>query len=250
MHNEPDLPPTFETVNGCSNIDLTLSSFSLISNLADWTVSRGVNIADHNVISFTLKFENFDCSPKSNVTYTFNTAQINYDNINAKTPGIINSIDLKTKDLKSPDGIDSALSRFYDGLKALVVGAAKKKCFSERPPWWNDKIDRFRKIYLNKKKLLYDNRFPENRIYLYDSMMEAKNRFKFVIEQEKSKSWSRFVKDDLAANPWGTVYKLAVQKLRQQGAVSSLRKNDTIKIYTYNKYINIIYIYRHRPGNR
>jgi len=56
VHNEPDLPPTFETVNGCSNIDLTLSSFSLISNLADWTVSRGVNTADHNIISFTLKF--------------------------------------------------------------------------------------------------------------------------------------------------------------------------------------------------
>jgi len=134
---------------------------------------------------------------------------------------------LKTKDLESPDGIDSALSRFYDGLKALVVGAAKKKCFSERPPWWNDKIDRFRKIYLNKKKLPYDNRFPENRTYLYDSMMEAKNRFKVVIEQEKSKLWSRFVKDDLAANPWSTVYKLASQKFRQQGAVSSLRKNDT-----------------------
>lgn len=34
VHNEPDLPPSFETVNGCSNIDLTLSSFSFISNLA------------------------------------------------------------------------------------------------------------------------------------------------------------------------------------------------------------------------
>lgn len=35
------------------------------------------------------------------------------------------------------------------------------------------------------------------------------------------------MKDDRAANPWGTVYKLASQKFRQQGAVSSLRKNDT-----------------------
>jgi len=227
VHNEPDLPPTFETVNGCSNIDLTMSSFSLISNLVDWTVVRGINTADHNVILFTLKFDNFDCSSKNNVTYIYNTAQINYDNINAKIPEVIDSINLTTEVLDSQYGIDNALTSFYDGLKALVIGAAKKKCFSERPPWWNDKIDRFRKIYLKKKKLLYDNRFPENRTYLYDSMMDAKNRFKAVIEQEKSKSWSKFVKDDLAANPWGTVYKLASQKFRQQGAVSSLRNNDT-----------------------
>ncbi|CAH1384141.1 unnamed protein product, partial [Tenebrio molitor] len=54
IQNEAGNPATFQTVNGSSNIDLTLSSTDCSLLIQSWKVVDGFNTADHRPISFLI----------------------------------------------------------------------------------------------------------------------------------------------------------------------------------------------------
>jgi hypothetical protein len=91
---------------------------------------------------------------------------------------------------------------------------------AHRPDWWTDAVQRFRKIYLSKKSLLYKNRHPEYANHLYTEMVAARQRFKTKLTDARQKSWARFVQKDLAGNPWGVAYRLAAEKFQKAWVLS------------------------------
>lgn len=52
--NEADNLPTFQTINGQSNIDLTLVNGSMIGSCTGWLVSPKCSTSDHNLILFNV----------------------------------------------------------------------------------------------------------------------------------------------------------------------------------------------------
>ncbi|KAF2883292.1 hypothetical protein ILUMI_22881 [Ignelater luminosus] len=85
-----------------------------------------------------------------------------------------------------------------------------------------------------KKKLLYSNRFPNERNYLYNETITAKENYKKTLNEAQINSWVSFVENDLKPNPWGVVYKLATSKLNKKGVLTSFKLNEE------NNYTNTI----------
>ncbi|KXZ75800.1 Putative 115 kDa protein in type-1 retrotransposable element R1DM-like protein, partial [Tribolium castaneum] len=94
------------------------------------------------------------------------------------------------------------------------------------PDWWNEELERFRKIYLAKKTLFYRNRFQEYSDHLFAEMTRAKETFKEKVEKRRQKCWTDFAENDLARNPWGVVYKLASEKFKTRGILQSFQTNE------------------------
>jgi hypothetical protein len=90
--------------------------------------------------------------------------------------------------LVSPRTIDAAVDCFYEGINRIVRAKAKKRrTYPERPEWWTSKIERLRKVYLAKKKILYTNRYPDQANLLATEMYSAKDKYKRELtRQEKN----------------------------------------------------------------
>ncbi|KXZ75602.1 hypothetical protein TcasGA2_TC031912 [Tribolium castaneum] len=114
--------------------------------------------------------------------------------------------------------IEKATKELYGGLAEIFLKYGKKrKNFVGRPDWWNEELERFRKIYLAKKTLFYRNRFREYSDHLFAEMTRAKQTFEEKVEKRRQKCWLEFAENDLARKPWGVVYKLASQKFKTRG---------------------------------
>jgi hypothetical protein len=122
--------------------------------------------------------------------------------------------------LISQNTIDNALEEFYDGIRKILGKAAKmRKTYPTRPTWRSDKIERRRKVYLQKKNMLYKNTDPIRKNHLAQEMIQAKEKFKNEIITTQERAWSKFVESDLGPNPGGVI----------QGLSELADQNNTVK---------------------
>ncbi|KFM76920.1 Hypothetical protein in type-1 retrotransposable element R1DM, partial [Stegodyphus mimosarum] len=54
IHNDPEGPPTFETIHARGWPDLTVTSHQLAPLIQDWTVVQEISLSDHNYIRFDI----------------------------------------------------------------------------------------------------------------------------------------------------------------------------------------------------
>jgi hypothetical protein len=126
---------------------------------------------------------------------------------------LINRLNEAHPTINSPQEIEHTTDALYQGIDEIIrTHGKKRKKFVGRPDWWNEELDRFRKIYLAKKSLFYKNKLREYSDHLHTEMTTAKEKFKLKMEKQRRKSWDKFAEDDLTRDPWGVVYKLAAEK--------------------------------------
>jgi hypothetical protein len=229
IQNEAGNPATFQTVNGSSNIDLTLCSTDCSLLIQSWKVVDGFNTADHRPISFLigLQAHGLPAGNRESANIRLDFESITIDEIAAEMTEIATALMDSYPVLVSPSAVEGALKDFYFRIDNLLSSKAKRrKIYPHRPDWWNSKIERRRKIYLAKKSLLYKNRDPDKKQFLAEEMARAKTSFKSLLRKEQERSWTSFVKKDLGENPWGVVYKLATEKFNRLGALASFEKGN------------------------
>jgi exonuclease III len=224
IFNEGNFPPTFQTVNGSSNIDLTLGSYSTIDDLDSWAVLDNVSSSDHRPITFNIRLCRSQTNPKLNKRVEY--CDPNMEEIGPRLGNMCSGLLERYPVLVSPRKIDLAISEFYTELEMVLQCCARtRRSFAGKPEWWNRKVEKLRKTYLAKKTSLYKNKNPAMSDILFTNMKTARERFKSEIKKAQEKSWKEFVKNDLGPNPWGVVYKLAAEKLRRTGPLGAF-KND------------------------
>lgn len=218
--NGQNFPPTFETINGQSNIDLTLATGGLVEAIVDWEVVRDINSADHNCIKFVIrKGEGRDAKHQ----YILDPSQLNLEYVFVKIREIVIEVG-QLPPPNSPHAIDNIVNTFHRLFEQKITKTARVRKYPNRPQWWTHRVERLRRVYLAKKKILYNNRFQGDREYLYNQMTEFKNKFKQAMEQARKSSWKSFVEEDLGRNPWGTVYRLASEKFRKKGILCAINQ--------------------------
>jgi exonuclease III len=224
IFNEGNFPPTFQTVNGSSNIDLTLGSYSTIDDLDSWAVLDNVSSSDHRPITFNIRLCRSQTNPKLNKRVEY--CDPNMEEIGPRLGNMCSGLLERYPVLVSPRKIDLAISEFYTELEMVLQCCARtRRSFAGKPEWWNRKVEKLRKTYLAKKTSLYKNKNPAMSDILFTNMKTARERFKSEIKKAQERSWKEFVKNDLGPNPWGVVYKLAAEKLRRTGPLGAF-KND------------------------
>jgi hypothetical protein len=229
IFNEDNLPSTFSSANGSSNIDLTLGTTDTINWVRDWTVLQDVNTSDHRVIRFTCALPLQ--SAASIEEYVMDCSNLKLEDIEPDLSDLCRGLLRDFPVLVSPRTIDAAVDRFYEGINRIVRAKAKKRrTYPERPEWWTSKIERLRKVYLAKKKILYTNRYPDQANLLATEMYFAKDKYKRELTKTREKSWVKFVENDLAPNPWGVVYKIATEKFRKRGPMAAFQEGDEVTL--------------------
>lgn len=78
MANVPFQPPTFSTVNGTANVDVTLASPAVGTTLSQWRVLVDCMSSDHRVITFELGPPPHEAQPESRFP-RFNLKRANWD---------------------------------------------------------------------------------------------------------------------------------------------------------------------------
>ncbi|KAF2905587.1 hypothetical protein ILUMI_00586 [Ignelater luminosus] len=202
--------PTFENEFGTSHIDLTMISYDLNKFITDWEIKSDIISSDHKPILF-------------NITSTeniYDRKQHRIINVNILDFTQVNNIlkhfvDVEINNpLDATDNIEHSLASFYNYIKINIFKLAKQKI-----------------TLTDQNGGPINNRFPNERNYLYNEMITAKENYKKTLNEAQINSWVSFVENDLKPNPCGVVYKLATSKFN---------KKVSFKLNEENNYTNTI----------
>lgn len=152
--NAPNNLPTFQTVNGESNIDLTITSTFPDINITNWETVNATS-SDHNLIKFKIN-TNFGVvnNDKQTLKYKLDPNTITDEILIPNLETLKHDLDIRYPILNTTREIDQATRDLHQGLDSIFKTYGKKrKIFIGRPHWWNEEIERYRKIYLSKKSL-------------------------------------------------------------------------------------------------
>jgi hypothetical protein len=229
IENQPGNPPTFRSPNGESNIDLTLTSAQPPVHITNWRVSTNITSSDHNTIEMEVRLEFLQGNRKLQVEtcLVLDVSSIGEDELAPAVTELASNLD--QIDMNTTRQIDVVTHELYVGLgRILKQLGRKRRIYNHRPDWWNEEVDRYRKIYLAKKSLFYRNKITQYTDHLHAEMSAAKEKFKEKLNKARTRSWDRFVEQDLQKNPWGAAYKLATEKFRRKGVLHAFSSNGDI----------------------
>lgn len=182
--NQSSNQPTFETINWKSNIDITLANQEAAHGIVQWKVTNTVTMSDHNPIEFQYKVRAGQNDGRIEQKYTYDTGIIKTADIQITLENLNENVGTDYNNLNTEKEIDNAIDFLLDQIDTLIKKHGKKrKKFVNRPDWWNSNIERKRQVYHKKKNLLYKNKIPQRRDYLYAEMKQVKNAI--TVEQNK-----------------------------------------------------------------
>jgi hypothetical protein len=143
-------------------------------------VSHDIAASDHNaIINFTINTSRNNPGQQTMAPdLVIDCNHITPDDIAAEMQEWKAEFDRDFPTLNTPAQIDAAIQSLNNGIKTRIIKrGAKRRKYRNRPDCWTDEVERFRKIYMNKKNLFYRNRFREYSNYLHRQMTAAKNKF-------------------------------------------------------------------------
>lgn len=226
--NQPGNPPTFNSTNGQSFIDLTLSSNMDPFCLTNWETKENITSSDHNLIQMRIGIPK-SISSSMDRNYKLDLSSIKIEELEPKMAQLVQEMEEVLSNLKTPEDIEQATYQLHGKLDIILTKLGKKrKIYQNRPEWWTDEVERFRKIYLSKKSLFYKNKFQEYTQHLHSEMTNAKTKFKEKLDKARKKSWNKFAEEDLKKNPWGVIYKIAAEKFHKTGVLNAFTNNNAI----------------------
>lgn len=209
LHCLNELSPysTFFTVNGQSNIDVTLAGSAAAAGCGRWLVHPDVVESDHRLITFDVGFPGFGRDEASAWvrTASFDSEQIR-DFVAVRVERLESARQAEQLDLRA-----AALSDLLQ--EACDYCLRRRRVYARRPNWWTEALDRLRLI-ANRKRKMYQRARGPSRPALHGSYLDALERYKRVMELTREASWAKFVDTELGRNPWSLPYRIARQRYR------------------------------------
>lgn len=230
--NENNELPTYESISGQSNIDLTLVSENMMENCKKWTVSPKCTTSDHNLITFQVIF-----GGKMNRRFIksnyYNTKKANWENFKSLLTKSFTDNVLNTLQNDEPEKAVKTYTTILDQVSKKSI--PYKKQSNRSVPWWNEKLAEMRKKVNKAKK-----NFNKIKKFKLQNLDEAKNNYrqirnKYVIEIRKSKqeSWQNFVTIEANKDPWSIPYKIIRDKIKRDEVITSLKLSDGTNTNTW-----------------
>lgn len=230
--NNPNSPPTFETRNGSSWIDLVVISMSLLQFCQSWEVLEEPSCSDHKYISYTI-FGTLNLSIKRvtkkgrNQIYEFIKRDTWFERAMQDSA-------------KSPEIVKIALDVLY---KKWVIWQRKVertvKLSSKRNPWWNDELEVMRKK-LRAMRRRFQRCHSILRNFYQNEYYSFLKQFQAAILAEKKLSWHQFCTDSAKLNIFGLTYKIASGKIKSPLIIPPIINTDGILTDSLRDSVSII----------
>ena len=263
--NEESERKTFHSSIGSSNIDLTIASNNLITEIQDWEISAEESLSDHNYLKFKLcpHSYNHTIKPKNrSIKYIIREGKQqlfarNLVQIMLKKTGMVeNEVGAEEIDkvLSTEIATGSDLEQNIQLMEEAIQSACrrtfqhpltnKRRGNYKSVPWWNveltvmrQKVNANRRLYQRTKN---DEALREKRKATY---MEAKRKYKTEIKKARASSWKEYCNVTASLNPWSQVYKLASGKAKTANIMTTIRKPDGTETTSLHETLNAILDY-------
>lgn len=230
--NDKHTEATFETVNGSSWIDLSLTSGELVSQITHWEVSDKDSLSDHKYISFGF----------------FGTVAPKIRKLTAR--GLSKLYEIIRNDVwlyntifpfSSAKEIEQTLTLFYVRFERwLKICEKNVKVFGHATPWWSEDLH-YKRQKVNALRRRYQRCYnSEMRIFYKCQYLDYRKEYKDMIEIAKITSWQGFCYQATKASLFGIPYKLAFKKFRMQTAIPPICLQNNL--YTDSHVESVKYI--------
>ena len=222
VHNQKSQPPTYETENGESYIDVTLFSQSMSDYIREWKVRRDWTCSDHNAIEIRIAAPSTSNDHLAEAS-RFNVEKADWKKFNQSLTDISASV-LEPVPLRSREDVE-AMARTLTGAltDACQRSMPPKKKHRVRNPWWNEALSATKKE-MNRLKRAFKREKDEAKCKkLVQKYRDCKKSYKKQIKEQRVDSWREYATTVGNDEPYGLVYKQCAEKVRPQKAVSSLK---------------------------
>lgn len=225
--NKKGQSPTFSTVNGEANIDVTLVTNDMASMIKSWSVKDDWCNSDHNIIYFEIisstNVRRKVCTTKR---YKLKTAKWQEVGKSFKREFGEEFVS-KLSTIQAEDMIKLINKKVHEICKKNIKN---KKQVERNTKWWNREIAEMRKkVNLSRKNVqkykklnIVDMEMREKHNYT-----KIKNKYNCLIRKAKTESWENFVTEVGNRDPWGAVYKLTTGKIKNQDVFHTIKTEGT-----------------------
>lgn len=221
LWNDPTSKPTFETINGKSWIDLTLSSQQLQTHCGTWDVVDST-FSDHNYISFSIGRVTTCGLPRR---YSFD--QYRLRRLASRLRPRLNDMIPKIDAAGSPAALDEAVEQITAAIKAACDKSLRIKSNGQpRKPWWDQELTVQRKKTRALRKRYQKTSDPNERLSWRSQYKKAAAVYRRTLLDKKRASWFKYCDQESKANPWSLPYKLAAGKHSKPPILGSVIKRD------------------------
>ncbi|GBN01062.1 hypothetical protein AVEN_172258-1 [Araneus ventricosus] len=218
--NDKDSEPTFETVNGKSWIDITMSSANLDNKKMNWQVIKN-NFSDHNYLVFNVESFNATRDPPR---IFFNHRQILKicKAVHQKFLELqeeIQTIDSKQKLEKWIEELTNTINQFSQSFPRKVIKHLKI-------PWWDSELEVNRKKTRALSSRYQRCRREEKRSMRRIVYKKQEAHYRWLIKQKCRASFELFCEQLVANNAFDLLYKIAAGKIRKQTVLQSVKTSN------------------------
>ncbi|GBM31522.1 Putative protein in type-1 retrotransposable element R1DM [Araneus ventricosus] len=217
--NDKDSEPTFETVNGKSWIDITMSSANLANKKMNWKVIK--NFSDHNYLVFNV--ESFNA--------TRDTPRIFYNH--RQILKICKAVHQKFLELQEEIQTIDSKQKLEKWIEELTITINKisqsfpKKVIKHlRVPWWDSDLEVNRKKTQTLRSRYQRCRREEERSMRRIVYKKQEAHYKWLIKQKCRASFELFCQQLVANNAFDLPYKIVAGKIRKQTVLQSVKNSN------------------------
>lgn len=205
--NSSTSPPTFESTNGHSWIDLTLTSSNILREITNWTVLDEPTGSDHKYIFFQ--------AYKTNTTTTKKLTQAGQLKLLETLSTDTWFINTQTIPITSRTHLAHIINIFYTKIRTLYNKYCKAVQNSKnQTPWWTPQLDSERKR-VRALRRRYQRAPPSIRHTYKEVYLAGLKVYKNNIKIAKTQSWQSFCTQVSRTNIFTLPYKIALNKIKK-----------------------------------
>lgn len=225
LHNRPQCHRTYVTKD--TNLDLTLTTANIGGWVANWRVGDDLT-SDHRPIRFELEIPFAEEPP--NGGWWEASRKWGYATRNARWEAFredlrVRLLSLSEQSCPRADCIEGAVVELMGAVSATCRRVLRPRhVFNTRAPvpWWSRDLARERALTIRAR-----NRFNrargERRQVLHEQYRVQLRRYKRLIRREKDRTWRNLILSEAGTEPFGLLYKLSANKLKQSEPLVTLR---------------------------
>lgn len=231
--NQTDCPPTFESRNGRSWIDVTVTSSSLTQHVHQWTVSDEETASDHKYIQTDLFLSHHEQIKRLTQNGTHRVLQTLKDDrwFHETT----------TTPINTANRLEHVINHLYEKIGSLKAKHSKhvNNTHPNKNPWWTTELEIERKR-VRALRRRYQKSQGANREHYKSTYYQALKTYQNNITLTRKNSWQEFCSQIHKGNPFTLPYKIAGNKLKKTITIPAMLKEDGTPTTTIQESVSYI----------
>ena len=219
--NRPGNLETFSSSMGQSNIDVTLATPNACAMVRTWRVRDGWVTSDHRAIEVKLGPAPGN-EPGPERTGRFVTSRAKWELFDAELNE--RKAALRRTDIDSAEDVEIAAERMERAiLSACDSSMPTKKWHARALPGWTPELTDRKKAVYRSRRAFQAERDADERAAKRATYLRLARGYRRAVTAARVNSWKDFVSKAGNTEPWGIAYRVALDRVHLETAMSSIR---------------------------